>query len=99
MYNKNRRFLGYVFILAGALFLVDRLGFIEFNLFFDGWWTLFLIIPALYSMSRSGITLGNSVLLAIGAVLLFDQRGWNLRGYLLPGFLIVLGLGLVFRRL
>jgi len=59
---------------------------------------LFLIIPGLYSMTRQGITGGNSILVLIGGVLLLNAQGVNLSGYLLPGILIILGLAIILKR-
>ncbi|PKK94999.1 MAG: hypothetical protein CVV60_03515 [Tenericutes bacterium HGW-Tenericutes-5] len=96
MTNKN--VFGVVLIVLGVLFLLDKLNVIPFNIFFAGWWTLLLIIPALMSMSKQGVTVGNMILLIVGIVLLLREQGVDLDGYLLPGVLIILGIGLFIKR-
>lgn len=97
MRDRNNRILGIVLIVVGGLFLLDALNIIN-GIFFDGWWTLFLIIPGLYSMTRQGITVGNTILVIIGAAFLLDEQGIHLKGYLVPAILIALGLAIVFKR-
>ena len=36
---------GIVLIAAGALFALNALNITDINIFFDGWWTLFIIVP------------------------------------------------------
>lgn len=95
----NRRIFGIILIIFGSLFLLNVLNIIDFNIDdLKGWWTLFLIIPALISMSRQGATTGNVILLVIGVV--FFLRAWDVdfKGYLLPGVLIVLGVSLFIKK-
>lgn len=63
---------GLVFIGIGIVFAGNALNVWDVNLFFPGWWTLFLIIPGLVSMLRYGFNLGSGILIIIGLVLLFD---------------------------
>ena len=97
MKKRNNQILGVLLILIGGLFLLQATGVIN-NFLFDGWWTLFLIIPGLLSMSRQGITVGNTILVLIGVLFLLDEQGIALRGYLVPAVLIALGLAVIFRK-
>ncbi len=97
MRNDHRKFLGILLIVFGTLFLLDRLEILPITIFFDGWWTLLLIIPAVYSMTRQGITMGNSILLAIGVFFFLDERGWNVKGFVVPALLIIFGIALIVR--
>ena len=36
---------GIVLIAAGALFALNALNITNIDIFFDGWWTLFIIVP------------------------------------------------------
>lgn len=94
----NKRILGIVLVVIGVVLLLKLLDVITVKIFFDGWWTLLLIIPAFVSMSKNGITLGNTILLVIGVVFLLDEQGLNFRGYLLPAVLVMVGIGLLFKR-
>jgi hypothetical protein len=94
----NKKLLGIILVVLGAIFLLNRFEVFDFNIFFDGWWTLFLIVPAIMSMSKQGVTNGNVILLVIGVVFLLREQGVDLGGFLLPAVLIVLGISLFFRK-
>ena len=38
---------GIAFIFAGVIFALNAFGITDIEIFFDGWWTLFIIIPCL----------------------------------------------------
>jgi len=95
---KNRLVAGIVLIAIGALVLADRMGWIGFDPFFNGWWTLFLIIPGIVSMSRQGIRVGNALLTAVGAILFLQEQGVNLTGYLLAIVLVVVGVVMIVKK-
>lgn len=93
-------------ILVGALFLIagvaiggSMLGYFDLRLDFAGWWTVFIIVPALISIVNGGVNLGNLIMLAVGVVLLLDRQGilprnlsWRL---ILPAILLVVGFQLL----
>ncbi len=93
--------VGVLLIALGIAFLGNMTGWWQFDVFFAGWWTLFLIVPAVASMIQSGINVGNGILLAIGAVLLVDQQGllgdYSAWSFIAPVVVIAIGLGLIFR--
>ncbi len=94
-------------ILVGALFLIagiaiggSMLGYFDFRINFAGWWTVFIIAPALISIVNGGVNLGNLIMLGVGGMLLLDQQGllprdvsWKL---ILPLILLVVGFQLLF---
>lgn len=94
-------------ILWGALFIVAGLGFAgnafnlwNFDLFFDGWWTLFLIVPAIVSMIENKPNTGNTILLIAGVLLLLTAQD-IIRGELVsklfwPFILVLIGLSILF---
>ncbi|MDY0024215.1 MAG: DUF5668 domain-containing protein [Candidatus Izemoplasmatales bacterium] len=94
----QKKLFGILLVVLGAIFLLNALNIFTVNIFFDGWWTLFLIIPAVISMSKQGITTGNSILLIIGIVLLLREWDVDFKGYLVPAVLIILGIGLLFKK-
>ncbi|MGD9761064.1 MAG: DUF5668 domain-containing protein [Candidatus Izemoplasmatales bacterium] len=94
----NRRVFGIILLVLGVIFLLNVLQIWSFNPFFDGWWTLLLIIPAIVSMSRQGVTTGNMILLIIGGVLFLQERNFDFKGFLLPAVLIVLGIALFIKK-
>ena len=43
--NKRNLFWGILLIVVGILFLGRNMDWWDFSIFFDGWWTLFIIVP------------------------------------------------------
>ena len=87
-------------IAAGIAVGGSMLGYFDFTISFAGWWTVFIIMPALLSMTQGGINAGNLIMLAVGVILLLDQQGalppnfsWKL---ILPVILLVVGANLLF---
>lgn len=95
--------IGIIFIVAGIVFCGNVLELWDFDMFFDGWWTLFIIIPAVVSIFSSGFNSGNTFTLALGALLLISQRTdlemktvWKL---VVPFVFIWIGISLVLKSL
>ncbi|MDD3112911.1 MAG: DUF5668 domain-containing protein [Candidatus Izemoplasmatales bacterium] len=95
---NTRRVVGILLVIFGVFFLLDKLEILEFSPLFTGWWTLFLIIPAILSMGKNGVNVGNAILLAIGVFFLLEERGWNIRGFFVPSVLILFGIVLVLNK-
>ena len=95
----SNAFTGVIFLLLGGLWLGDALGYWSANIFFDGWWTLFIIVPCVSHMIRVGITLNYLIGLFIGLLLLVWQIGIipSIGKLILPLVVIFIGLGIVFR--
>lgn len=92
--------IGVLFLAAGIAVGGSMLGYFDFTISFAGWWTVFIIMPALLSMTQGGINGGNLIMLAVGVILLLDQQGvlppnfsWKL---VLPVILLVVGGNLLF---
>lgn len=98
MDNNRRKILGSLLVAFGIIFLLVKLDVLPLTIFFEGWWTLLLIVPALYSMTKQGITTGNSILLAIGLFFFLEERGWNIKGFVVPTLLIIFGIALLLKR-
>lgn len=90
---------GILFIVAGVGFAGNAFGLWNFDLFFSGWWTLFLIIPAAVSMVENGPNTGNSILLLAGLVLLLSAQGFIQREIIgklfFPVVLVLVGLSIL----
>jgi predicted membrane protein len=66
---------GIILVLFGAILAGRALGILDFNVFFPGWWTLFIIVPSAISL-LSGKDISSSIGgLAIGIMLLMTQTG------------------------
>ncbi len=92
---------GIAFIIAGVGFAGDAFGIWNFELFFDGWWTLFIIVPSLISLFQNGFRTSTLIFLGIGILLLLaaqDVIDQALLGKLLvPAGLILIGIRILFR--
>lgn len=73
--NSAKYLVGLIIVVVGIGIILRAAG-IEVSLYFDGWWTLPLIIIAVVSMANGGIGPGNFALLLIGVWLLANQRDW-----------------------
>lgn len=91
---------GAVLIIVGVLWALKATGVITANLFFPGWWTLFIVIPSLIGLITEDSKGGSFVSLVIGVCLMlvcwevldFDLF-WKL---FLPVVLIMIGLSMIF---
>lgn len=98
----SRIFIGLIVVAIGVGYLGNALWNWDFKIFFDGWWTLFLIIPAIYSLIKWKINLFSILLLVTGVALLLNAQGLLTAGFwavFLPVLVIVLGLYIIFGRL
>lgn len=96
---KNRNVLGLILVVLGVVLFLQAFDVIQEDwIFFPGWWTLFLIIPAVVSMSRTGVTIGNAILLVLGVGFLLQLQGLNFDGYLVPAVFIVIGVAILFKK-
>lgn len=75
MRNKIGNILfGVAFIAAGVLFAGNALDLWHFTLFFNGWWTLFIIVPCAISLIKSGVRPIPLIGLFIGLLLLLTAQ-------------------------
>ncbi len=92
---------GILFILLGLALAGRAFGFLEFNLFFNGWWTLFIIIPCALGLSERGNRTSSVIGLGIGILLLLSAQGvfaWYMFGKILIAFIfVVIGCTLILR--
>jgi len=95
--------IGVALIALGVVLTGTSLGWWEADIFFEGWWTLFLIVPAVVSIFGNGPNAGNLVLLAVGVALLADAQRllgsvsvWTLIG---PLVIVVIGGSLLWKGL
>ena len=92
-------FIGIVLIAAGVLFALKALDIIQFDIFFDGWWTLFIIIPCALGIITEKDKTGCLIGTAIGVFLLLWRRKilsfdllWKL---LIPVIIVIIGAKMV----
>lgn len=91
---------GVLLVAVGILFALNALEITDFDLFFDGWWTLFIIVPCFIGLFTDREKTGNLIGILIGALLLLTCRGvldWNTLWKLaVPAVIIIIGLRMVF---
>ena len=66
--------LGLFLIGAGVACVGRALHLWYFDPFFEGWWTLFLLVPAACSMASNGINGGNLTLALVGVLFLLEEQ-------------------------
>lgn len=91
---------GIILIAAGVLFALNALNITDINIFFDGWWTLFIIVPCTAGLITERDKTGNLIGIVIGVFLLLCCRDilsfdlfWKL---LIPFAIVAIGLKMIF---
>jgi len=99
MKKTSRIIWGLILVAAGVVFALNALNITKIDVFFDGWWTLFLIIPCTVGLFTEQDKIGNLVGIAIGVFLLLGCRDiisfallWKL---LVPAIIVIVGLKMV----
>lgn len=101
MKNIKSIIWGIVLIALGVIWAGNALNLFDIDVFFKGWWTLFLIIPSLAGIVSNEDKKGDLIVFTIGILLLlacnkiidFDLV-WEL---IFPIIIIVIGLSLIFK--
>lgn len=91
---------GIALVAIGGIFALNAFGVTDIEVFFDGWWTLFIIVPCLIGIFSEREKTGNIIGLLIGVFLLlccqnvlgFDML-WKLA---VPAIIVIIGLKLIF---
>ena len=92
---------GVVLIVIGLIIGGNALGITNINVFFNGWWTLFIIVPCFIGLFKENEKTGNIIGLLIGVALLLACRDiinfdliWKLA---FPTILVIIGLSIIFK--
>ena len=90
---------GLLFILIGLSIGLNTLDIVSFNIFFDGWWALIIIIPCLIGLINNEDKTGDIIGLLIGVAFLLNAQGiisfdiiWKLAA---PLILVIIGLSII----
>lgn len=92
---------GMLLIVLGVIWGLNALGLTSFDIFFPGWWTLFIIVPCLVAFLTEDNKMASFVGLLIGVCLLLGS--WNLLPFdlmwklVLPVALILIGCSIIFK--
>lgn len=99
MKRSTKILWGVALVAIGVLYGLKALNLIAFTLFFDGWWTLFLIVPCLIGLITEREKLGNLIGLLLGVLLLLccqDVLSFDLLWKLaIPVVIVLIGLRLI----
>lgn len=87
---------GFVLVIVGIILGLKEFNVINFNIFFDGWWTLFIIVPCFIDLFSDkdktgdiiGILIGLLLLLACLDLINFD----TVLRLIFPAILVIIGL-------
>ena len=97
--NKNMIILGLLIMALGIIFLGNNLNFWNIEIFFNGWWTLFILIPSLKGFLKREELFASTLGLTIGILLLLAAQSlisWDMVGKIfIPILIILVGLSLV----
>ncbi|MGN1183354.1 MAG: LiaF transmembrane domain-containing protein [Faecalibacillus sp.] len=92
---------GIVLISIGVILGLNALNITDIDIFFDGWWTLLIIIPCFLGLFMDKDKSGNLIGLFIGIVLFLACQNiidfeivWKL---IVPFILIVIGFSIIFK--
>lgn len=101
MKDKGNLIWGIILIVVGIIIGLNSLGIANINIFFDGWWALFIIIPSLADIIKRPNKASNYGWLVLGIVLLLcaqDILKFEVVGKLIfPAILVFIGLSLLFK--
>ena len=100
--NKLRSIIwGIAIIALGVIFGGNALGLFSLNIFFEGWWTLFIVVPSAISLITEKEKLSSLAFLMIGVILLLAAQdvfsfeiAWKV---ILAAVFIIVGIGIIFR--
>ena len=92
---------GIVFVILGVVVLLNSLEITNINIFFNGWWTLFIIVPCFIDLFKNQDKTGNIIGIIIGVLLLLGCNDiinfdilWKM---IVPIILVGIGISLIFK--
>ena len=88
-------------VIIGVIIGLNTIGITDIDIFFDGWWTLVIIVPCFIGLFTNKDKTGNIIGLLVGVILLLGMQNiidfnliWKL---LLPSIIVIIGLSLIFK--
>ncbi len=101
MKKLNTIIWGIVLVLLGVIWGLNATGITQIDIFFDGWWTLFIIVPCLVGLFTGGDKGGNVIGILVGVALLLASQDvlsfsllWKLA---VPVIIVLIGLKMIFQ--
>lgn len=94
---------GFALLIIGIIMGINALGIADIDIFFDGWWTLFIIVPSFIGLLTDDDKLESIIFLIIGVLLLLGSQDivkFELVSKLiLPIIIVLIGLSLIFKNI
>ena len=100
MKRLNQALWGIILVCVGLVLCLNALGITRIDVFFDGWWTLFIIVPSFVGVLTGKDKTGSLIGLCIGVFLLLCC--WNILDFgilwklLLPVIILLFGAKMIF---
>ena len=99
MKKLSKMIWGIVLVVAGGIFALNACGITDIDIFFDGWWTLFIIVPCFVGLFNEREKTGNLIGVAIGVFLLLCCQDvlsfgilWKLA---IPAIIVIIGVKMI----
>ena len=90
---------GIILVAVGVILAMNALGFASIDIFFDGWWTLFIIVPCAIGLFTDYDKTGHLIGICVGVFLLLCcQDILNFRMFwklLFPAIIVIVGVKLI----
>ena len=100
MKNLKRTLWGLILVAAAIIIALNSFDIIDFDLFFDGWWTIFIIIPSLVGVIQDRNKGGAIFGLCIGILFLLSAQdivSWDIIWKIaFPLFIAIIGIKMIF---
>ncbi len=99
MKKTNSIIWGVVLVLVGVVIALNAFNITNIDLFFDGWWTLIIIVPCVVGLFTEREKLGNIIGIVVGVLLLLCC--WDIINFdfiwklILPVVIVIIGAKLV----
>ena len=92
---------GLLFIVIGIIWILNVTEIVNINLFFRGWWTLFIIVPSIFGIVEKPKDISGYIFLLIGLMLFALARDLIsfvlISKLILPLLLIFIGISILFK--
>ena len=92
---------GILLIVVGVIWALNSTGVANINIFFRGWWTLFIIVPSIIGIVENPKDSSGYIFLAVGVFLLLGARDIIsfalIAKLILPIILILIGVSVIFK--
>ena len=92
MNNIKNILWGIILVIIGVIIGLNTIGITDIDIFFDGWWTLVIIVPWFIGLFTNKDKTGNIIGLLVGVILLLGMQ--NIIDF---SIIVIIGLSLIFK--